>query len=115
MASSDAPGAYDRFYQPAYGRHPPFGSEGDGSLVYVGDINMHEVPPETSITPTAHFTASESLGHEEALVHASDLLRCAMATAYECGDSLSGAQRDLAFSVVHLIEMARTMVERSLR
>ncbi|MFK7702816.1 DUF6124 family protein [Pseudomonas caspiana] len=52
---------------------------------------------------------------EQALTHASELLRCAMATAYECGDSLTGSKRDLAFSVVHLVEMAKAMVERSLR
>ncbi|WP_426118944.1 DUF6124 family protein [Pseudomonas sp. DSP3-2-2] len=60
------------------------------------------------------FIANQSLTQEQALIHASDLLRCAMA-AYECGDSLSGAKRDLTFSVVHLVEMANVMVERSLR
>jgi hypothetical protein len=51
---------------------------------------------------------------EESLIHASDLLRCATATAYESADHLSGSKRDLAFSVVHLIDMARTAVDRSL-
>jgi len=61
------------------------------------------------------FLANHSLTQEQALTHASDLLRCAMATAYECGDSLTGSKRDLAFSIVHLVEMANAMVERSLR
>ena len=51
---------------------------------------------------------------EESLQHVSDLLRCAAATAYETGDSLNGPKRDLAFSVVHLIGMAKTELERSL-
>ncbi|MCV4287021.1 DUF3077 domain-containing protein [Pseudomonas capsici] len=51
---------------------------------------------------------------EESLLHFSDLLRCAAATAYETGDSLNGPKRDLAFSVVHLIGMAKTELERSL-
>ena len=51
---------------------------------------------------------------EESLVHASDLLRCATATAYESADHLSGSKRDLAFSVVHLIDMAKAAVDRSL-
>ncbi|AHF68457.1 MULTISPECIES: DUF6124 family protein [Pseudomonas] len=51
---------------------------------------------------------------EESLLHVSDLLRCAAATAYESGDSLNGPKRDLAFSVVHLIGMARTELDRSL-
>ena len=73
---------------------------------------MINVTPEISAMP---FIANQSLTQEQALIHASDLLRCAMAAAYECGDSLSGAKRDLAFSVVHLVEMANVMVERSLR
>ncbi|MCD5974133.1 DUF6124 family protein [Pseudomonas quasicaspiana] len=51
---------------------------------------------------------------EEPLLHVSELLRCAAATAYESGDSLNGPKRDLAFSVVHLIGMARTELDRSL-
>ena len=48
------------------------------------------------------------------LLRVSDLLRCASATAYESGDYLTGERRDLAFSVVHLVDMARGMLERSL-
>ncbi|WP_371745363.1 DUF6124 family protein [Pseudomonas cannabina] len=47
-------------------------------------------------------------------IHISDILRCAAATAYETGDSLNGPKRDLAFSVVHLINMAKTELEHSL-
>lgn len=48
------------------------------------------------------------------LAHAADLLRCASATAYESADYLSGTKRDLALSVVHLIDLARGVVEKSL-
>ncbi|MCI3947633.1 hypothetical protein BW686_25330 [Pseudomonas syringae] len=51
---------------------------------------------------------------EDSLIHISDILRCAAATAYETGDSLNGPKRDLAFSVVHLINMAKTELEHSL-
>ncbi|MBX8487049.1 DUF6124 family protein [Pseudomonas cichorii] len=51
---------------------------------------------------------------EESLQHISELLRCAAATAYESGDCLNGTKRDLAFSVVHLISMAQTELDRSL-
>ncbi|GFM68863.1 DUF3077 domain-containing protein [Pseudomonas cichorii] len=51
---------------------------------------------------------------EESLQHISELLRCAAATAYESGDCLNGPKRDLAFSVVHLIGMAQTELDRSL-
>ncbi|MCF5162802.1 hypothetical protein GIW45_01485 [Pseudomonas congelans] len=51
---------------------------------------------------------------EDSLIQVSDILRCASATAYETGDNLDGLKRDLAFSVVHLINMARAELERSL-
>ncbi|MBX8606985.1 DUF3077 domain-containing protein [Pseudomonas cichorii] len=76
---------------------------------------MLKITPDPPAIPITPFIANDALSHEEALVRASDLLRCAMATAYECGDNLSGSQRALAFSAVHLIEMAHTLLERSLR
>ena len=63
----------------------------------------------------AFFHVKPDISHEEALVHASDLLRSAAATAYESANSHQGNQRDLAFSVVYLIDMAKAMVERSLQ
>ncbi|AZF16749.1 DUF6124 family protein [Pseudomonas sp. R3-18-08] len=63
----------------------------------------------------AFFTIKPGISQEEALVHASDLLRSAAATAYESASSHQGNHRDLAFSVVYLIDMAKAMVERSLR
>jgi len=51
---------------------------------------------------------------EQSLLHVDELLSCAAATAYETGDSLNGPKRDLAFSVVHLIGMAKTELARSL-
>jgi hypothetical protein len=63
----------------------------------------------------ALFAIKPGVSQEEALVHASDLLRSAAATAYESACSHQGNQRDLAFSVVYLIDMAKAMVERSLQ
>ncbi|EPJ78101.1 hypothetical protein CFII64_22545 [Pseudomonas sp. CFII64] len=51
---------------------------------------------------------------EENLVRVSELLRCAAATAYETCDQLTGQKRDLVCSVMHLVEMAQGLVERSL-
>lgn len=48
-------------------------------------------------------------------MHASELLRSAAATAYESASSHQGSHRDMAFSVVYLIDMAKAMVERSLQ
>ena len=63
----------------------------------------------------ALFTIKPGISQEEALVHASDLLRSAAATAYESASSHQGNHRDLAFSVVYQIDMAKAMVERSLQ
>lgn len=60
------------------------------------------------------FDVNRNISGEEALVHALDLLRCAAATAYESASHLQGAYRDLAFSTVHMIDMAKAMVDRSL-
>ncbi|MCQ3028303.1 hypothetical protein NLO74_20150 [Pseudomonas tremae] len=51
---------------------------------------------------------------EATLIHALDFLRCASATAHELGDEMEGSQRDLAFAFVHMMEMAKVMIERSL-
>lgn len=61
------------------------------------------------------FHIKPDIGHEDALVHASDLLRSAAAAAYESASNRQGNQRDLAFSVVYLIDMAKAMVERALQ
>jgi len=48
------------------------------------------------------------------LADVASLLRCATATACESAENLTGVKRDLAFSVVHLIDMARAVVDWSL-
>jgi len=73
-----------------------------------------DLPLDPSASAQPFFKANEHIGLEEALAHASELLGCASATAYECGDSLKGTQRELAFSVLHLVQMAQTLVDKSL-
>ncbi|VEF11769.1 Uncharacterised protein [Pseudomonas fluorescens] len=65
-------------------------------------------------TEERFFNVKRHLSGEEALVHASDLLRCAAATAFKSAENLQGASRDLAFSVVHMVDMARAMVDHSI-
>lgn len=72
------------------------------------------LPHTVSTSAQPFFKANDQISLEDALNHVSELLGCASATAYECGDSLKGAQRELAFSVLHLVQMARTLVVRSL-
>ncbi|MCU7647487.1 DUF6124 family protein [Pseudomonas piscis] len=72
-------------------------------------------PPHGSINKEEKFfEIRSSLSSEEAMIHASDLLRCAAATAYDAADNLHGPNRDLAFSVVHMIDLAKALVDKSL-
>jgi len=48
---------------------------------------------------------------EEALTAACEILQSAIATAYESADNLDGSRRKLALAVMHLIDMAHTLVE----
>ncbi|NYS41048.1 DUF3077 domain-containing protein, partial [Pseudomonas syringae pv. actinidiae] len=57
--------------------------------------------------PNTLFTVNKSVSLEDALNYASDLLRCIITTAYESGDNTQGTSRDLAFSVLHMAEMAK--------
>lgn len=50
---------------------------------------------------------------EDNLLRASELLRCAAAVAYESSDQHSGKKRDLAFSVMYLVDMAKALIDDS--
>ena len=60
------------------------------------------------------YAISSSVNLEAALAQASDLLRCAVASASEAGDGLCGLARDRVLSVMHLVELARAYVDKSL-
>ncbi len=47
------------------------------------------------------FTANPDVSPEDALMHASDLLRCAATSACEFSDSMTGTQRDMTLSIMH--------------
>ncbi|MCS3471014.1 hypothetical protein M2401_004775 [Pseudomonas sp. JUb42] len=51
---------------------------------------------------------------EKSLLRISDLLRCTAAVAYESGENRTGADRDLAFSAVHLLDVIKDEVNLSL-
>ena len=63
---------------------------------------------------TATYAIHDSVNFEAALAQASDLLRCAGASASEAGNGLSGQPRDLMMSVMHLVELAKAFVDKSL-
>ena len=63
---------------------------------------------------TATYAIPDSVNLEAALAQASDLLRCMGATASEAGNGLNGSQRDVVLSIVHLAELAKAYVDKSL-
>ena len=66
------------------------------------------------IAGSCTYAIPNSVNLEAALAQASDLLRCMGATANEAGNGLHGAQRDVVLSIVHLAELARAYVDKSL-
>ena len=66
------------------------------------------------IAGSCTYAIPNSVNLEAALAQASDLLRCAGASASEAGNGLSGHTRHLVLSVMHLVELAREHVDKSL-
>ena len=60
------------------------------------------------------FDVNRNVSCEEALVRASDFMRCAATTATESASQLHGVHRDLALTTAHMIELARALLDRSL-
>ena len=77
------------------------------------DYYLHDHKPARPIS-TAIFAIPDSVNSEAALAQASDLLRCAGACANEAGNGLSGPALDWVLSVMHLVELAKGYVDKSL-
>ncbi|WP_428555608.1 DUF6124 family protein [Pseudomonas edaphica] len=56
----------------------------------------------------------EDLSFEDALLYTASLLDSASATALNCGELLASPQRAKILAVWHLLEMAKTTVDRSI-
>ena len=54
------------------------------------------------------------LSFSRELVHALSVLRSANATALEASRGCGDTQRDLVFAVLHLVDMARELIDQSL-
>lgn len=57
------------------------------------------------------FAVRAGINAEDALAHASLLLGCAAANAYETADNVRGDDKELALSVVCLIKMAKAALD----
>ncbi|WNW09791.1 hypothetical protein RRX38_01050 [Pseudomonas sp. DTU_2021_1001937_2_SI_NGA_ILE_001] len=75
---------------------------------------MKKLVPDPSLSLVASCATPSSMSFEDQLNHAADLLNCANATAYECGDSLHGQPRALAMASAHLIAQAQAVIEQAL-
>jgi hypothetical protein len=60
------------------------------------------------------YNVSKDVSFEDTQLYVADLLRCASVTAYQCGDHLKGADRAMVFSIWHLLEIAKAMVDHSI-
>ncbi|WP_448650526.1 DUF6124 family protein [Pseudomonas fluorescens] len=56
----------------------------------------------------------EDLSFEDALLYTASLLHSASATALDCGEQLASPQREKILAVWHLLEIAKTTVDRSI-
>ncbi|HGA2315826.1 MULTISPECIES: DUF6124 family protein [unclassified Pseudomonas] len=64
--------------------------------------------------PSAHnqiWTLHAGVTAEQAQDHAIELLRCAAATAHETATHQEGSTRELTFALMHMIDMARALLE----
>jgi len=65
--------------------------------------------------PTQGFhTVSEDLSFEDSLLYTASLLSSASATALDCGELLRSPERAKLLAVWHLLEIAKTTVDRSI-
>ena len=60
------------------------------------------------------YNFSKDVSFEDTQLYVADLLRCASVTAYQCGDQLKGADRAMVYSIWHLLEIAKAMVDHSI-
>ena len=75
---------------------------------------MEKLVPAAPAPELQFFATTPDLSFEDALAHASNVLRCAAVAAQTAGEQLDGTSRTLVISVMHLVEMASVMVDRSL-
>jgi len=76
------------------------------------DHYLSPAPSPDTVEPIL-FAVNAEASFESALVHTSSLLRCASATAQEAADRLEGTSQALVMSVLHLVDMAKTLVDRA--
>ena len=59
------------------------------------------------------WAARDNVSAEQATEHAMSLLRCAATTAFESGSNVQGSSRELLFALMHMVNMARALLEHT--
>lgn len=94
---------------------PPFDELDSEAARRALDYYLNPTPhPVAVVSDTPLVIARKDLTPTEAAEHAANLLRCAAATAFCSADMLKGASRDACYTVMHMINMARALLDRSL-
>ena len=79
--------------------------------IQAGASPISKVVPDP---PYPVFVAHEDLSFEDALLYTASLLDSASATALDCGELLQSPERAKILAVWHLLEIAKTTVDRSI-
>jgi len=78
------------------------------------DYYLNPNPPRPTLDNKI-WTLHEGVTSEQAEEHAIALLRCAAATAQETATHQHGSQRELTFALMHMMDMARALLEHKQR
>ena len=100
----------------------PFETESDAGLESIKDsiatqraLDYYLKPPVSQqATGKKIFQVSDDVSQEEALVLASDYLRCAIANAQSASEQQQGSQRDLLLSLLFLMEPSRQLLDKAI-
>jgi hypothetical protein len=74
-------------------------------------LNSQKDTVPTSVGHHSMFSVRPGINAEEALVHVSLLLDCAVQVSDEITERASGVERGLIWSMIHSVEMARAVVD----
>lgn len=79
------------------------------------DFYLNPAPTKPwGLTDAPLVIARTDLTADQAAGYASTLLRSAATTAFQAADGLNGAPQEMTYSVMHMINMARALLERSI-
>ena len=100
----------------------PVETEPDDGLESIKDsiatqraLDYYLKPPVSQQVPEKKiFQVSDDVSQEEALVLASDYLRCAIANAQSASEQQQGSQRDLLLSLLFLMEPSRQLLDKAI-